>query len=110
MAGDRDATDTAMHRSQGKNADRVESLLPEKLNHERESGLPLERGNHQGLLAIIDPLREALAGRNVGRRHRLLLVTKFPGLPYDLVRSLVVLGNRDAVKLDDPMQFGRHRT
>ena len=69
---------------------------------------PIERRNHQRLLAFIDPLGDGFVGGNVGRRNRPLLAADLAGIPQDLVGRFVVLGDHDTVKLHDAVQFLRH--
>ena len=108
LAGDGDTANAAVDSGQGKSAYRLKPFLLEKGNRAREALFPIQRRNHQWLLALIYPLGDGFVGGNVGRRNRALLAADFTGGPQDLVGRFTVLGDHDTVKLHDPVQFGRH--
>src|SRR5262249_6144887 len=110
LTADDEASKATMRSAQGKRAGGLNPKFLQLLHHPGEARLGIHQGNDQGLLMLIHPAGHRLFRRKVWWQTNARLAASLEQMPVDLVRRFVVLGDTDAFKLDDMVQFARDQT
>ena len=100
----------AMHRGQGKCADRLNPVFPKQIHHAGKASLLVHGRNQQRLLVPVDPAGHRLFRSNVCGHGKARLAASLSQAPINLLRRFVVLGHADGIEFDDLAQFGREET